>query len=223
MDIVYILGSGSVWEDNEIRFSLRSVEKNVSDLHSVFVVGECPDWMKNVVHIPAKDLFSRKWRNGYHKIKIACNDDRITSDFLLMNDDFFIIKEIEAKNYPYYYNKQLPLSINKTALFLKKKKRGFQNFSVHRPFRYNKEEFLSMPELPIWELGFSVRSFYANYYRKKGVPSKDPLFSPLQSEKDYNLICSQYTDFSVFSSTVKNPVFKRWILSQFPVPSRFEA
>ena len=40
MDVVYILGKGSVWKDNEIRYSLRSIEKHLTGFDRVFIVGQ---------------------------------------------------------------------------------------------------------------------------------------------------------------------------------------
>jgi hypothetical protein len=55
IDVVYPLGTGSVWQDNELRYSLRSLEKNFPDLGRVYVVGHKPDWLGNVEHIPFGD------------------------------------------------------------------------------------------------------------------------------------------------------------------------
>ena len=44
MDIVYILGNGSKFNNEEIRYSLRSLEKFVN-FDRVFIVGECPKFL----------------------------------------------------------------------------------------------------------------------------------------------------------------------------------
>lgn len=233
MDIVYILGKGSVWENNEIRYSLRSVFKNVLDLDNVFIIGERPEWLKNIYHIVAKDPYPVKWKNAYHKISIACNSKKISSDFLLMNDDFFITKEIQAKNYPYYYNRFLRSKIKthtkrfltsreNTAEKLEFLEKDFLNFCVHRPFIYNKEKFKNLPKISFKILGFSVRSFYANYYNVPAIKSKDPLLSPLKSKKDFDKLTRNLTDFSIFSATARSPIFRNWIRDKFPEPSPFE-
>lgn len=222
MDIVYILGKGSVWEDNEIRFSLRSIEKNISDLGNVFVVGERPHWLRNIIYIPASDPFERKWQNASWKIGKACRDNSVSSDFLLMNDDFFIVKPVEAKSYPYYCTLSFSLSLNSAVLKRLSNKKGFSSFAVHRPFRYNKENFLKLPPPPMSALGFSLRTYYGNYYNLKGITCKDPLFSPLQNVKDFDRLILNYTDFSILSSTARSQTFRDWIRGRFPEPSRFE-
>jgi hypothetical protein len=56
MDLVYVLGSGSRWGDNELRYSLRSVEKHLKGYNNVYLVGDKPDWVRNVTHIPKQDI-----------------------------------------------------------------------------------------------------------------------------------------------------------------------
>jgi hypothetical protein len=233
MDVVYILGKGSVWQDNEIRYSLRSIYKNLIDLDNVYIIGEKPPWVKNINHISCPDPYPIKWKNGYYKIKKACEIPDLSNDFLLMNDDFFIMKKILAKNYPYYYNgilttktkhysKKFLTTWETTAKRLKKNKKRILNFSIHRPFVYNKNMFLNLPEIPIDILGFSVRSFYANYYNLPARKSIDPITMPGASEKDLNNLIAKYTDFSITSSTAREKWFRLWLHGQFPLPSVFE-
>ena len=55
IDVVYVLGKGTKWNDNEIRFSLRSLAKNVTGIRNVYIVGERPDFLKRVIHISYPD------------------------------------------------------------------------------------------------------------------------------------------------------------------------
>ncbi len=90
IDLVYVVGTGSRWNDNELRFSLRSVSKNLSNVGKVFIVGECPDYLKNVIHIPASDIFDSAINadgNMTHKLLLVCNNKELSDDFLFMNDD----------------------------------------------------------------------------------------------------------------------------------------
>jgi hypothetical protein len=55
IDVVYILGTGSYWRNNEIRFSLRALERNLRGIRKIWIVGDYPDFIKNINHIPFKD------------------------------------------------------------------------------------------------------------------------------------------------------------------------
>lgn len=233
MDLVYILGTGSTWNDNEIRYSLRSVQKNVLDLGNVFIVGEYPPFIQNAIHIPCHDNFKTKWLAGYTKFVSACNDPRVSSDFLMMNDDFFFLRPVRACTYPYYYSGTIPVVVSKsknhgltspylTARCFIGRKKYIRNYAVHRPMIFNKEKFLAMPPPNPDLLGFSFRSFYANYYKCSGIYCKDLNLSPLDRLSQYDRISRDRSDISIFSATARSPIFRCWIHSKFPDPSRFE-
>lgn len=40
MDVCYVLGIGSLYDNLELRLSLRSLEKNAKNLESIFIIGE---------------------------------------------------------------------------------------------------------------------------------------------------------------------------------------
>ena len=44
-DVVYPIGQGSSWKNNELRFSLRSIEKYGINVGKLFIVGELPDFL----------------------------------------------------------------------------------------------------------------------------------------------------------------------------------
>jgi hypothetical protein len=222
MDILYILGTGSTWQDNEIRYSLRGIEKNVLDFENVFVVGEKPKWLKNIIHIPASDSYNSKGPNSFSKIKLACEDKRLSNDFLLMNDDFFIFKKISAENYPFYYKGITPSFHSVNFAKVLKNVKNFYNFENHRPFHFKKD--LLNYILPIKKLCPSnpIRSLYGNYYSLRGIFSKDLNLMPLAIKSDYDKMLGDRTDISIFSETAKSSVFREWIKEKLPEKSIFE-
>ena len=233
MDLLYILGSGTVWDNNEIRFSLRSAEKNIKDLEKVFIVGEKPDWLQNIEHLPLADLYKIKWRNAYAKVSRACMSPFLSADFLLMNDDFFILKPITGADYPFYFSSILTKNASyyktkflttpqQTATLLPLHVKDVRNFAVHRPVRFNKQKYLDMPRFDLAMTGFSPRSFYCNFYGVPGVQCADKTLSPLMTEKDFDRACADRTDISVFSATARSPIFQNWIQKMFPEPSKYE-
>jgi len=179
MDIVYILKE---WSDNclELRYSLRSL-KNVNHW-KVFIIGYKPDWVKNIVHIKADDPYEIKSLNALHKINIACKDKRVSDDFVLMNDDFYITKPTEIK----YYNQWTMWThlLEKRGRWLKwnyvnnlyKTFRLFErwlDFSLHAPIIYNKDKFLELQECYDMKQWYLLRNLYCNHYWIKGEYMKD--------------------------------------------------
>ena len=90
-DIVYILRMG---KNEELRYSLRSVEKNFP-FKRVWFFGGKPDGLKPDVFVRVFQEGETKWQKVRNTLLQVCKDDRITEDFWLFNDDFFIMKKVE--------------------------------------------------------------------------------------------------------------------------------
>ncbi len=101
-DIVYPLGKGSVWKNNELRYSLRSFEKFAIGIRNVYLVGEFPDWINGIINLPCKDG-PNKEINIANKIYTACLDPNLSDDFIFANDDHIITQPIDLE-IPNYWN-----------------------------------------------------------------------------------------------------------------------
>lgn len=109
MDILYIVGTGSKWENNELRYSLRSIDKYGINVGQVFIVGEKPSFVNdNVIHIPCKDRYGSfmKHNNIHHKIGKAIKSGLLSEHFLISSDDHFYCKPTDFDNYPVYYRER---------------------------------------------------------------------------------------------------------------------
>ena len=75
IDVVYKLGLNPDWGNyEELRHSLRSL-CNFENLGNVFIVGQKPDWIQEVIHIPALDSYKRnKDANLINKLILACSN-----------------------------------------------------------------------------------------------------------------------------------------------------
>jgi hypothetical protein len=108
--IIIPLGHGSHWNNLELRYCLRSIEKYLTGYGDIFIVGEKPDWVCNIIHIPCPDYGDKtydKERNIYTKIMTAIADERVTEDFLFMNDDHYLLRGYETSSFPYYFDSTL--------------------------------------------------------------------------------------------------------------------
>lgn len=119
IDIV-IPYKSSQWHDNELRYSLRSLEKFGRNVGNVFIVGDCPEFLKHavvqefisggsvtaldgIIHIPKKDGVGHQ-KNIMLKLLMACGDSRVSENFIAWQDDYFLTAETDLENYPYYYS-----------------------------------------------------------------------------------------------------------------------
>lgn len=94
MDLLYVLGSGTAWQDNELRYSLRSACRHLPH-GKVVVVGERPTWLTGITHIPAQDRYPFPVRNTLHKLNVAIDSGLLADRFVLMNDDFLLLRPFD--------------------------------------------------------------------------------------------------------------------------------
>jgi len=92
MDVVYMVRDGD--DNEELRYSLRSLVNLPHD--RVFFIGYQPNWVTNVHLIARRQLPHSKFVNTTRNLIRACESPAISDDFILMNDDFFIMKPLES-------------------------------------------------------------------------------------------------------------------------------
>src|SRR4051812_29778761 len=102
INIMFPVGPGSLWDDIELRYSLRSIEKHISGVKDIWIVGVLPSFVKNVRYISFPDEHKCKETNIYRKVLRACQESDITDDFLFFNDDHFMLQDYVADQYPFY-------------------------------------------------------------------------------------------------------------------------
>ena len=174
-DIVFILKND--YDGEELKYALRSVVLNFPYRKIVFV-GGCPKDIKPDIYIPDIQEGSTKWARANHSLKLAIENDELTEDIWLFNDDFFIMDRItEDVN---YFNGTL----EKRIIDLKRRNPGGSNyirymdmlknqlvsmnkdslsFALHVPFLVNRvkaqELYEKFPNLKMF------RSLYGNYFK----------------------------------------------------------
>ena len=188
-DIVYFLKD--TYYNEELRYSLRSVEKNFPHARVIFA-GGCPVGFKPDLHIEiAQSRFETKWYNVSSNIKQICENNDISRDFFLFNDDFFILKPVKTWKSNCYNGdlKNLQLRIiennnDKVSRYivrlreaqkaLEEKGYSIKNFELHCPMLINRKKMLKI----IDDFGADMpakRSLYGNVYysEESGRSCKD--------------------------------------------------
>lgn len=211
MDVVYILGSGSRANNDEVRYSIRSLESFALDLDTVWIVGERPSFFPEKFHIPAEDSHDEKWKNAFSKTVIAAKDDRVADDFLLMNDDFFMLEPFEAAEYPFYAR----AGCGGGAC-------GPLDYALHCPIRIRSEWFLAMPFDLTQSVCKSPRTFYANFYNAPPTYANDCIVRPHTDVEQCDIQTKDKNCCSISDKTMLNRLFKEWIDKKFPDPSSYE-
>ena len=211
MDVVYILGNGSEVDNEELRFSLRSLCINMLDLRKVYVVGVLPAFLRGVHHIPCDDRHEKRWKNALEKTRLASTTDGITEEFLLMNDDFFMLKEFEGAEFPFYAVKGGAGGCN-----------GKNDFGIHCPIRFKKEWYEKLPLTLDMKGDWSPRSFYCNFYQAPPTYTMDPILRHGDALPSFNDQIRGRDFFSISNGTMLDIEFNQWLHELYPERCRFE-
>lgn len=92
MDAVYLMGLGRA-RGLPLRYSLRSLV-NLRQVDRVVIAGALPVWVTDVEYIPIPQG-PHKHLNTARALQAALTGDRVTSEFVLMNDDFFVMEPVD--------------------------------------------------------------------------------------------------------------------------------
>ena len=148
MTVIYTIGTGSTWDNNELRYSLRSLErcKNVGE---VILAGFCPEWVDRsaVRHIYIGDEYHHAHLNITHKIVEAAK--AFSGDFVVMSDDHILLKAFDFDHLPLWHKGELnnvmgnsyQTSIAETRTFLRARNMSAYATNLHFPKLYTREAF----------------------------------------------------------------------------------
>lgn len=240
-DVVYVLGTGSKWNNNELRFSLRSVEKNLKGVRNIVVVGADPGFLTDkVVFIKHPDEIGPRNADGniIRKVLRACREEWLTDDFLFINDNHLVMKPIDAlavppfhkgdmKNYSEVYFKvnAWRRRLRRTREILVEKGLPCFNFDCHTPIVLNKKKFVeAMARFDYHnDIGYTMKSLYGNInylnaprlqFEKKVVFQKMSIDQIVKHLKN--------VDFMSFNDEGMNGSLKLWLFRNFPAQSEYE-
>ena len=204
-DVVYILKNN--YDSEELRYSLRSVVQNFPYRKIVFV-GGCPKGITPDIYIPDNQEGSTKWARTMHSLQLALDNDELTEEIYLFNDDFFIMDRVTEdinwfngtlekriidlkKNNPNSSAYIRNLEIMKDKLFLKGK--DTLSFALHVPFLVNRAKALDLFRNTSRLLMF--RSYYGNFYEIECRYMKDCKVYDLETIPDTPYISTTDVSF----------------------------
>lgn len=195
MDLVYIVGRDPKHNYLELRYSIRSMARHLDKIGKLVIVGVCPPFLKNVIHIPVEDAHVyNPARNIYEKILAACNDRRVSASFLCCSDDYFLLRDFSSERFPYFYSENMPLLLRRTdskgAYYahlkntmdvLQARNLQLRYFNVHAPIIYKKQLFKKVMAEYDWTIkkGYISKSLYCNSIGIEGDQTVDcKIFTP---------------------------------------------
>lgn len=226
-DIVYILKNDI--EPEELRYSVRSVEKNFT-YSRIWFAGGIPDGIKPDRAMPIEQTGASKWEKVRNTLIEICNNDEITEDFWLFNDDFFVMKKVKdqapmiAGTIRYRidaiekkYNRRTKYSNQLRNTMNELRSKGFDrlDYALHVPMLINRAKALetleAFPDCPMF------RSLYGNQHRIGGVIAEDVKVLQMDEEPPHDSVY-----LSTLDETFRDGRAGQYIRDKFKVPSQYE-
>jgi hypothetical protein len=228
MDIVYLVKTDPENDSEELRYSLRSL-KNLPHAR-VFIIGEKPSWATNVEYIPIPQT-GTKGENVHANLLAALRSSDISDDFVLMNDDFFIMKPMDSladydfgplkdvlDAYMVRYPDESDYINRKRMMYEHLLEAGFENpisYELHVPMRINKRDALRIISEAKGRL-YQFRTYYGNYVGLRSSTIKDVkiFLDPTHNDPDYTADPESYMQAQQFLSATGGS-FKRGVPGDF--------
>lgn len=193
----------NVGDPEELRITLRSIEKNAHFDHKVVIIGECPPFinlekidkekMDIILINPERAPENPKAWDVIEKIRFASESDQMNNLILMTYDDVVFINPVKMRDiaelialrplpeeldFPTNGSAAWKRVINNTQLALKRNEMPYFDFETHLPRLFNKKKLQELFE----KYGFKKRPYciptlYFNENlgkRKLRVLSEDP-------------------------------------------------
>lgn len=142
--------------NEELRYALRTWEKNLKFRKLCVVGGPIPKWFKPNIYIP-NPLKYTKMLQCYDDLVIALQDDRLADDVVIMMDDIFLLKNFGEWRINYNrgtLSSQIERTggvenaynelVNNTLVELQKEFDAPLSFEEHLPFVCNRKKMLGI-------------------------------------------------------------------------------
>lgn len=234
IDVVYPLANVSRFSNNELKFSLRSLEKHVTGYRDIWVIGNNPSWNNGKIkHIQAFDK-GMKAINILEKIRLACLCPEISDTFLYINDDHIFLRDCDACTYPFYYsdddlkdilnNRPLNDPYRRIVIDTLNLYPELKYFDIHKPIRIEKAKFLEVYEkvnFKKYGSGLLIKSVYCNYHGIKGVKERDMILRTRLDSLVLDVIKMKCDVFSFHEEAVCDDLI-RFLDKNYPIKSIYE-
>ena len=231
MQVVYVYKSTG--KDIELRYSLRSLAN--LPVKDVWIVGDCPDWVRNVKHVRVPQTSGTKYRNTSHNLEVATALRTFPDDFVIFHDDFFVLQPMTS--IPVLHRGRADDIIDRKWSGSGNYRAGFRQtvkmlkavgisnplcYELHVPRTVNKSKWREANAVATslrarTDVALHGRTFYGNYWNVGGDYSEDfKVYSDRRALPDRPFVSTEDRHFTSGS------LLARAIKDAFPAPSIYE-
>lgn len=222
IDVAYIVGPPGVEHNEELRYSLRSVDKNLKGIGEVVIFGSAPKWTK--ARIVKTRAFPDKMRDARANLEAAVASVTISDPFWLFNDDFFVMKEMQkipvVHRGEMVTNEKYSYQMKKAVEYLEKSKLDppYLLYECHTPILVWKR--VMKPILESTGTRALVKTIYMNLM---GWPlNLDTFHGNAKVYPDTPRVWDDWPLLSTSNSSFSRSEVGHFIRETFPDPSRWE-
>lgn len=234
IDVIVPMNNRSEWNNNELRYALRSAEQVLGDIiRRVFIIGTLPNSIKNVVHVPFRDKSTFPATNIYRKLMNICLHHDVSDGFIFMADDQYLLNGFmfDAAYYSqpledelrYHPNPIYKRTLRNTLQALLDLGKPTMNYDIHLPLLMNKQVFIEAMRQVDWvrqDYGYCIKSLYCNIAEVHGVKTFDAKVRSGQTLEYYHEFMK--TRVGISSSDHVNQDFKNLLNQLYPKKSKYE-
>jgi hypothetical protein len=225
VDLVWICRRG---QNEELRYSMRSAMQNLKH-DKVWVVGDKPSWYQGPF-IFSKQTPGHKYENAKRNLIKLILSSEISDDFVLMNDDFYVINPVDLG---YYYSGTIADRIKRNSVIspnavyteklkttnLELKSLGIAqplDYGLHIPMKMHKAGLALAMNFPM------IRSAYGNLFEVGGEQRRDV---KVYSGNLYDGLSYDWDESSEFLSSDDGSftlLRNKLLRDRFPEPTPYE-
>lgn len=219
----------------ELKYCLRSIDKHLQNVGRVWIIGEKPTYLNiyeggKCWHIPVNETnwYEYLTRNIHTKILTACLDPVVSNPFLYMNDDHFLLQDMDAELIPPYHSGKTwgrvkgryHITVRNTL----DKFPGTDNYDIHAPMLIYKTDYIETVGKLNWKVpyGYAIKTTYCNL---AGIPYgkfyPDYKLDHKPTETDFSEILTRKF-FSVGDKGFNNTSMFQFLNQLYPNKSKYE-
>ena len=183
VDIVIPLGSGSRYNNFELRMALRSISRYAMNIRHIYIVSAAlPGWLCNVKTLNIADCCKHnKDANIINKVQAAAALPELSEKFIFWSDDQLALHQFDAANLPVSCNLRKYEHFNSEKIWHRRMRNTFEflqknnikldcNFDSHLPMPMYKKQFCKIMQKVNYhrQPGYCINTLYCGMSGIKG-------------------------------------------------------